>query len=72
MNFGLSKLMDTISKKSVKVVHDGTGLDEAFSGYDNHQALFLKISFARSILITKSTYQLMQVVGPLISTPPII
>jgi asparagine synthase (glutamine-hydrolysing) len=47
MNFGLSKLMETISQNSVKVVHDGTGLDEAFGGYDNHHALFLKNLFCK-------------------------
>jgi len=45
MNFGLSKMMEIISQKSIKVVHDGTGLDEAFGGYENHQALFLKHLF---------------------------
>lgn len=47
MNFGLSKLMEKISQKSLKVVHDGTGLDEAFGGYDNHQALYLKNLFCK-------------------------
>ena len=37
----LAKLMSRAGKMGLKVMQDGTGLDEAFGGYRNHHNLFL-------------------------------
>jgi asparagine synthase (glutamine-hydrolysing) len=41
MNFALGKVMEGAEEQGLKVIHDGTGLDEAFAGYKNHHAAYV-------------------------------
>jgi len=41
MNCAYVKLMTRARELGIKVIQDGTGLDEAFAGYHNHHNLFL-------------------------------
>ena len=41
MNFALGKVMSGAKFNGVRVIHDGTGLDEAFGGYMNHHAAYI-------------------------------
>jgi asparagine synthase (glutamine-hydrolysing) len=41
MNFALGKVMSGAKDNGVRVIHDGTGLDEAFAGYMNHHAAYI-------------------------------
>lgn len=41
MNSGLYKMYKEVSKNNIKVIHDSTGLDEIFGGYELHHLMFL-------------------------------
>jgi len=47
-NCALAKLMSRASQMGLKVIQDGTGLDEAFAGYRNHHNLFLGSMIAKN------------------------
>ena len=41
MNCGLAKLSNIVSKEKIKILLDGTGLDEGFGGYELHHLQYL-------------------------------
>lgn len=45
---GLAAIMQTASDRKYKVIHDGTGLDEAYAGYRNHHNLYLGLMLKRN------------------------
>ena len=54
MQLGQTKIVETISKKNIKVLQDGTGLDEIFGGYEIYFLQYLKkLKFKNSKLFEK-------------------
>lgn len=42
MQIGQTKIANIVSKENIKVLQDGTGLDEVFGGYEIHFLIYLK------------------------------